>query len=55
MGELCLTLISEMELEEVSFVDNPANKHCRIMTIEHDEKTIDILTLREVEKIPTEK
>jgi len=50
MGELCLTLISEMELEEVSFVDNPANKHCRIMTIEHDEKTIDILTLREVEK-----
>lgn len=30
MGELCATRIEEMELEEVSVVTEPANKHCRI-------------------------
>ena len=47
-GELCCRIVSEIELEEVSFVDNPADKHCRILTIEIDEKKIDIMTLREV-------
>jgi hypothetical protein len=42
-------MITEMELEEVSLVDNPANKHCRVLTIETDGKKIDIMTLREVE------
>nr|GFC50839.1 hypothetical protein [Tanacetum cinerariifolium] len=48
MGELCCRVITEMDLEEVSFVDNPANKHCRIITMEFDGSTIDFLTLREV-------
>lgn len=46
-GEICCRIISEMELEEVSLVDNPANKHCRVLTIETDGNKIDILTLRE--------
>jgi len=30
MGEMCATHIEEMELEEISIVTEPANKHCRI-------------------------
>jgi len=30
MGEMCATRIGEMDLEEVSFVAEPANKHCRV-------------------------
>jgi len=47
MGELCCHIITEMDLEEGSFVENPANKHCRVLTIKSAGKTIDILTLRE--------
>ena len=47
-GEMCCRIITEMELEEVSFVENPANKHCRVLTIETDGKIIDIMTLRDV-------
>lgn len=46
-GEMCCRIITEMELEEVSLVDNPANKHCRVLTIEQNGKKIDIMTLRE--------
>lgn len=46
-GELCCRVITEMELEEVSLVENPANKHCRVLTIEQNGKKIDIMTLRE--------
>lgn len=47
MGEMCCRIITEMELEEVSYVENPANKHCRVLTIEMDGKIIDIMTLRQ--------
>jgi len=47
MGEMCCRIITKMELEEVSFVENPANKHCRVLTIETDGKMIDIMTLRQ--------
>lgn len=47
MGEMCCRIITEMELEEVSFVENPANKHCRVLTITLEGKTIDIMTLRQ--------
>jgi hypothetical protein len=30
MGEMCATSIEEMDLEEVSIVTEPANKHCRV-------------------------
>ncbi len=47
MGEMCCRIITEMELEEVSYVENPANKHCRVITIETDGKIIDVMTLRQ--------
>lgn len=47
-GELCTRNITEMELEEVSMVENPANKHCRVLCIEKNGKKIDVLTLREI-------
>ncbi len=47
MGELCRREITEMDLDEVSFVENPANKHCRVIAMEIGGKMIDILTLRE--------
>jgi len=49
-GELCTRIITDAELEEVSFVKNPANKHCRVISIEQNGKAIDILTLREINK-----
>lgn len=48
-GELCVREISEMELEEVSLVDVPANKHCITLTTTINNKTVDLITLREQE------
>jgi hypothetical protein len=53
-GELCVREIAEFELEEVSLVDIPANKHCRILTTTYDGKTVDLLTLREEAETPSE-
>lgn len=47
MGELCCREIIEMDLDEVSLVDNPANKHCRLLAMKVGGKMIDIMTLRE--------
>lgn len=46
-GELCVREITEMDLEEVSLVDIPANKLCRMMTTSYHGKNVDLLTLRE--------
>ena len=46
-GELCVREISEMELEEASLVEVPANKHCRTISTTYNGKTVDLLTLRE--------
>ncbi len=43
-GEICVRVISEMELEEASIVENPANKHCRMLKIDN----IDTMTMRQV-------
>jgi hypothetical protein len=48
-GEICTRNITEMEIEEVSLVENPANKHCRVISIEQNGKKIDVLTLREID------
>lgn len=37
MGKICHRLISEYEVEEVSFVTNPANKHCRVISFTDDD------------------
>ena len=49
-GEMCVRMVTEMELEEVSLVDIPANKQCRVLTTTYNGKTVDSLTLREIEK-----
>ena len=49
-GELCTRVITDIQLEEVSLVENPANKHCRVLSIEQNGKVIDIVTLREIIK-----
>ena len=49
-GELCTKVITDIQLEEVSLVENPANKHCRVLSIEQNGKVIDIMTLREIIK-----
>jgi hypothetical protein len=47
MGEMCCRIISEMELEEVSMVENPANKVCRALTFQDSNgDVIDLMTLR---------
>lgn len=55
MGEMCCRIISEMELEEVSMVENPANKGCRMLTIQDSMgDVIDLMTLRKKDKSQNE-
>lgn len=44
-GELCVREIHEIELEEVSLVENPANKMCRQLSTVWNGKTVNVLTL----------
>lgn len=44
-GELCVREIHEMDLEEVSLVENPANKLCRQLKISFEGKEVDTFTL----------
>jgi hypothetical protein len=46
-GELCVREIHEIDLEEVSMVENPASKLCRQLTTYRNGKTVDVLTLLE--------
>ena len=47
MGEMCCRVITKMIPEEFSIVESPANKHCRVLTINTDESgEVDVLTLR---------
>ena len=48
MGNLCAEIIEEAELQEVSLVDEPANKMCRILAFEEKGIKRDVLTWREV-------
>lgn len=51
MGKMCVEIFEKMyKLEEVSIVENPVDKRCRVYTIEENGKTIDFMTLREVNK-----
>jgi hypothetical protein len=51
MGEMCCRVITEMVAEEFSIVENPANKHCRGLTLDTDESgEVDVLTLRKIIK-----
>ncbi len=48
MGKLCHRIIHAANLEEISLVPNPANKHCRVYTISNDGVSRDVLTSRVV-------
>lgn len=50
MGELCHAIIEECQLEEVSLVDVPANKHCRILTTSESGIKRDYMTWNEIEE-----
>lgn len=44
MGKICHERVTEYELEEVSIVPNPGNKHCRIISFTDGDITRDTLT-----------
>ena len=51
MGKECLRCIKQAKLLEVSLVDNPANKRCRIISLtDGDGVERDFLTLRPVSR-----
>src|SRR5260370_5588842 len=40
MGKICNQRVTEYELEEVSIVTNPGNKHCRVISFTDDDNTV---------------
>lgn len=46
MGQICGRRIEEAEFRETSIVPEPANKHCRILTISDENGTRDLMTWR---------
>ena len=46
MGKMCSRIIKEMDLEEISLVENPEDKRCRIISTSDKGANIDTLTLR---------
>jgi hypothetical protein len=48
-GKFCSRKLTDINLQEVSMVDNPADKRCRATTFGEEGKTRDVLTLRETE------
>lgn len=49
MGSICIEIFNKIdELKEISFVNDPADKRCRVYTVEQDKKKIDVFTLRDV-------
>jgi hypothetical protein len=48
MGEICAREIVDMEIQEISIVEDPANKLAHLVTISDDTKQRDVFTWREV-------
>jgi hypothetical protein len=49
-GQLCFRRLTKCDVQEVSFVDEPANKHCRILTIVDEGVKRDYLTRRPIDE-----
>lgn len=49
LGRHCVKIIKKSRIHEVSVVDEPANKHCRITSIGENGQNRDILTWRIIE------
>jgi hypothetical protein len=52
MGQLCAQIVKRMTMAEVSLVENPSSKLCRVTSFSEDREDIDILTLRPLPKAP---
>lgn len=51
MGQVCCEIIQKIEsIDEISLVENPADKLCRIVSLYENGKSIDIFTHREIKK-----
>jgi hypothetical protein len=49
MGKMCYEIVSEVELEEISFVKIPGNKNCRVISFtDGNGCMIDAFTLRAI-------
>lgn len=54
MGDFCSEIIEKIEsIDEISIVENPADKSCRILSFDKDGKSYDVFTHREIEKSTT--
>lgn len=52
MGEICARVIKEIDLKEVSLVDDPANRHCRVTSFESENGHRSIMTWRTIQGPP---
>lgn len=51
MGEICAEIINEIiSIDEISLVENPADKRCRIISYNENGKNYDVFTHREIIK-----
>lgn len=49
MGKMCVEVFKKIhKLEEVSIVENPADKRCRVTSFSENGRKIDVFTLREI-------
>lgn len=49
MGKMCVEVFKKIhKLEEISIVENPADKRCRVLSINENGKKVDAFTLREI-------
>lgn len=50
MGRFCSRILKDVEIKEISFVSEPANKHCRVLQLtDEDGTTRDFLTWKSVD------
>ncbi len=50
MGQMCKRIINESVLSEISVVPNPANKHCRTISVNDGKVTRDFMTWRLIDE-----
>lgn len=51
MGQLCVEIVKDAELQEVSIVSNPADKRCRALSFTEDSITKSTFTHRAIQKV----
>jgi hypothetical protein len=51
MGQICAQVVKSATIREMSLVENPADKGCRITSFSEDGQEIDVFTLRSLPKV----